>query len=138
MLLLLSVVLVLGAVGVFVGNVAGSEQGELRFGFQQMIHARIPWLLLAAALGGTGLGVVSLLRRRRWYAWAIVPAEALLAGLLTWYLLSASFLPPHALAVSPGEPFPGYALADQDGVVHSRAEGDAGAPALYIFYRGDW
>ena len=45
MLLLASLVLVLGAVGVVILNVDGT-QPELPFGYQQMIHARIPWLIL--------------------------------------------------------------------------------------------
>jgi hypothetical protein len=138
MLLALSVVLVFGAVGVFVGNVAGSEQGQLGFGFEQMIHARTPWLLLASLLGGASLGVASLVRRRRWYKWAIVPVEVFFAALLTWYLASFSFLPEHRLALQVGDAFPAYALLDQDGGMHRMESGTPRRAALYIFYRGDW
>lgn len=138
MLLAVSILLVFGAVGMFVGNIAASEQGQLGVGFEQMIHARIPWLLLLPLLGGSALGVVSLVRRRRWYKWGIVSVEVFFAVLLTWYFMSFSFLPEHRLALAVGDRFPAYALLDQDGNLHRV---DAGAPrrrALYIFYRGDW
>ena len=138
MLFLLSIVLVFGAVGVFIVNVAVSNQGELGFGFQQMIHARIPWLLLAPTLAGAGLGLYSLVRARRWYKWPIVPVEIFFAGLLTWYFTSFSFLPEHKLALEVGDSFPSYSLVDQDGKLHSFESSSDGRPALYIFYRGDW
>jgi hypothetical protein len=138
MLLLLSVVLVLGPLAVFVGNVIGSQQGELGFGFEQMIHARIPWLLVAPALVGAALGIFSLVRARRWYTWGIVPVEIFLAGLMTWYFTSFSFLPEHQLALSVGDPFPPYSLVDQDGNVHAVESAADRRPMLYIFYRGDW
>jgi hypothetical protein len=137
-LLLVSIVLVFGTLGVFVGNVIVSQQGELGFGFQQMIHARIPWLLLAPPLIGAALGVFSLVRARRWYKWLIVPVEVVFAGLMTWYFTSFSFLPEHQLALSVGEPFPSYSLVDQDSTVHAVESGTDRRPALYIFYRGDW
>jgi hypothetical protein len=138
MMLLLSLVLVLGAVGVFIGNVTLSEQGQLGPGFQQMIHARVPWLLLAAAVGGAALGVVSLVRARRWYKWAIVPVEIVLAGFLSWYMLDISWLPEHRLALSVGDPFPAYSLVDHDGNPRAMNEGGPRGRALYVFYRGDW
>ena len=142
MLFLLSILLVLGPVGVFIGNVAASEQGQLGFGFQQMIHARVPWGLVAPALAGAGLGVYSLVRARRGYMWPIVPVQVFLAALLTWYFTSFSFLPDHQLALAVGDAFPSYSLADQDGKLHSftsAADGEEdGRPALYVFYRGDW
>ena len=138
MLLIASMVLVLGAFGVFIGNVMVSEQGQLGLGFQQMIHARIPWLLLAAALGGAGLGMASLVRSRRWYKWLVVPVEVGLAGLLTFYFVSISFLPEHRLALSVGDPFPAYSLVDHDGELRAVEPARSGRAALYIFYRGDW
>ena len=138
MLLSAAVVLVLGAVGVFVGNAVVSEEGRLGFLFEQMIHARMPWLLLAAAVGGAGLGVASLVQSRRWYKWGIVPLELALAGLLIFYFASMSWLPEHRLALSVGDPFPAYALVDQDGVVRAVEPTRSGRAALYIFYRGDW
>jgi len=137
-ILVLSIVLVFGAVGVFVGNAMMSEQGQLGLGFEQMIHARIPWLLVAALLGGAALGVWSLVRARRWYKWVIVPVELLFAGLLTFYFTSFSFLPEHRLALSVGDAFPSYSLVDQDGNTHTMQASSARRPALYVFYRGDW
>lgn len=138
MLLALSVLLVFGALGVFVGNIIVSQHGELGIGFQQLIHARIPWLLVGSPLVGAALGVWNLVRARRWYKWVIVPFEVLLAGLFTWYFTSFSFLPAHRLALSVGDPFPAYSLVDQDGNVHAVDAGAERPPALYIFYRGDW
>jgi hypothetical protein len=135
--LALSIVLVFGALGVFVGNAMLSEQGELGFGYEQMIHARIPWLLLSALFLGSGLGLWSLVRARRWYKWAIVPIEVAVAILLTVYFTNLSFLPEHRLAVSIGDRFPSYELPDQDGELHT-FRSTANRPALYIFYRGDW
>ena len=84
------------------------------------------------------LGIWSLVQARRWYKWVIVPVELALAGLLTFYLTSASFLPEHRLALSVGDPFPSYLLFDQDGKLHAHDASAQGGPALYIFYRGDW
>ncbi len=138
MLLALSIILILGVVGVFVGTTVLSNQGELGFGFEQMIHARIPWLLLSSLGIGAGLGIWSLVKARRWYKWVVVPVELVLAGLLTFYFTSASFLPPHELAISVGDPFPPYSLLDQDGSAHRAPASTDRSPALYIFYRGDW
>lgn len=133
MLLIASVLLVGGAFAVVAVNLTGVS--ELRFGFEQMIHARIPWLVLGALAAGCGLGIASIARRRRWYKYPIVGVEVLLAALLSVYFVRLSWLPPHALAVEPGDPFPAYSLLDQDRRVHS---GPSGGPTLYIFYRGDW
>ncbi len=138
MLIALSVVLVFGAVGLFVGNMSVSEQGSLGPAYEQMIHARIPWLLLGAALVGAALGVVSLVRRRRGYKWVIVPVELFFAGLLTFYFTSYGFLPEHALALEVGDPFPAYTLIDQDGNERTSPASNGRRSALYVFYRGDW
>ena len=138
MLFLLSIALVFGAVAVFIGNIAASEQGTLGLGYQQMIHARIPWLLIVSALGGAGIGIFSLVRARRWYKWGIVPVEIFFAALLTWYFASVSFLPEHRLALQVGDPFPGYSLVDQDGKLQTSQSATPRRPALYVFYRGDW
>jgi len=136
--LIASIVLVFAAVGVFVGNVVLSDHGQLGLGFEQMIHARIPWLLLAALALGVGLGVWSLVRARRWYKWAIVPVEVFFAVFLTWYFVSGSILPEHQLALSVGDAFPSYSLVDQDGELHSVQSATERSPTLFIFYRGDW
>ncbi len=138
MLFTLSILLVFGALAVFVGNMSVSEQGQLGFGFEQMIHARVPWLLLAPPFIGAALGIFSLVRARRWYKWALVPVEVFFAGLFTWYLTSFSFLPEHQLALAVGDPFPAYSLVDQDGSVHAVESRTDRKPALYVFYRGDW
>ena len=83
-LLAVSIVLVFGSVGVFIGNVALSNHGQLGFGFEQMIHARIPWLLIGSLGIGSALGISSLVQARRWYKWVIVPVELLFAALLTF------------------------------------------------------
>ena len=121
MTLALSIVLVFGAVGVFLGNIMVSAQ-----------------VLLAALLGGAALGVWSLVRARRWYKWVIVPVELLFAGLLTFYFTSFGLLPEHRLALSVGDAFPSYSLLDQDGNDHTVEASTARRPALYVFYRGDW
>jgi len=137
-LLAVSIVLVFGAVGVLIGNVALSNHGQLGFGLEQMIHARIPWLLIGSLGIGSALGIWSLVQARRWYKWVIVPVELLFAALLTFYFTSSSFLPQHQLALSVGDPFPSYALVDQDGTLHTVETATPRSPALYIFYRGDW
>ena len=138
MLFALSMLLVFGAVAVSVGAGAGSEQGEFLFGFEQLTHARIPWLLLGPLIGGATLGVISLVRSRRWYMWGVVPVEVFFAVLLTWYFVSFSFLPTHGLALSVGDAFPTYSLIDQDGKLHQVESATRRRPALFIFYRGDW
>lgn len=137
MLLIASLLLVFGAVGVVVLNVDLTGP-ELQFGYQQMIHARIPWLLLGALGAGASLGVVSLVRKRAWYKYPIVGVELLVFGLLAFYFGSLSFLPEHALAVDVGDPFPSYSLPDHTGELRTALAGEERTPALYIFYRGDW
>ncbi len=135
-LLIGSLVFVLGALGMLLLH--GGESSELRFGYQQMIHARIPWLLLGSLGLGSALGIASLLRTRATYRYAVVGTEVLLSGLIAWYFVGFSFLPPHALAVDVGDPFPSYSLPDQDGQIHRVEASSPRPPALYIFYRGDW
>ncbi len=134
----LSALLVFGAVGVIVLNLA-SQGPELQPGFRQLIHARVPWLLLGLLWAGGALGLVALARRFAVYKLGLLLLELPLVGLASWYFLAASYLPAHdALAVSVGEPFPGYSLPDQDGELRHFEPASARAPALYIFYRGDW
>ncbi len=52
MLFALSMLLVFGAVAVLMGVVAGSEQGELRFGFEQLIHAEEVLRAIGGLAGG--------------------------------------------------------------------------------------
>ena len=132
-----SLALVLGAVA-WVGMSLGSTRPELVFGYEQVIHARIPWLLLGTLWLGVALGGLALVRGRRWYHYSLVGAELLLVGGLTFYFVEASFLPKRDLRVAVGDAFPAYALVDQDEGLHRRESGEVRAPALYVFYRGDW
>ena len=61
MLLISSLVFVLGTVAVIVSN-AGSTGLGVRFGYEQLIHARIPWLLIGSLALGCTLGVASIVR----------------------------------------------------------------------------
>lgn len=133
----LSAALVFGTIGLLLLNM-GTQDGELHLGFQQLIHARVPWLLLAALWAGCGLGVVAAALRRRWYRFAVLGLELALTGLVSWYFLVFSFLPDHELAVVAGDPFPAYELVDQDGTLHRVPASTPREPALYVFYRGDW
>ena len=111
---------------------------ELAFGHEQMIHARVPWLLLGVLWLGGALGVASLFRKRRWFHYPVLGIEALVITGLSLYFLQLSYLPDRELRVSAGERFPSYSLVDQDGVVRRHDAGASRSPALYIFYRGDW
>ncbi|MGE4650073.1 MAG: hypothetical protein AAEJ53_04220 [Myxococcota bacterium] len=132
-----SLFLVLAAVGWFVRS-ATAVSPELLFGYEQLIHARIPWLLLGALWLGAMLGLLSLRRGRRWFHYPVLGVELLLAGGLSFYMLAGSFLPESELRVEVGDAFPSYALLDQDERLHNLAAGEPRKPALYVFYRGDW
>lgn len=110
---------------------------ELGVGFEQLIHARIPWLVLGLLWSGLAMGVAAIARRRSAIRWLVVGAEVLVVAAISLYV-AGSFPPPHTLALDVGDRFPAYALTDQDGELRSFEPGEAGAPALYIFYRGDW
>jgi hypothetical protein len=133
----LSALLVLGTLGVIAANLS-MPGAELRPGYQQMIHARVPWVLLGLLWAGTALGIAAVVRRRALPRIALLGLEIPLVGLASWYFLGYSFLPPHALRVEVGEPFPSYSLVDQDGRLQRLDAGTPREPALYIFYRGDW
>ena len=134
----ISALLVFGTVGVILLNLA-SQAPDLQLGFRQMIHARVPWLLLGLLWTGGALGVAALARRFAVYKLGLLLLELPLLALASWYFLVGSYLPAHdALAVSVGEPFPGYSLPDQDGELRHFDPASARAPALYVFYRRDW
>ncbi|MEM7410943.1 MAG: hypothetical protein AAF430_11965 [Myxococcota bacterium] len=135
-MLVASAVVVFGMVAWIFWAMAPSD--TLRFGFEQIIHARVPWFVLLPMWGGLALGIGSLVRRRPWFAWPVVGVEALLVGLVSVYILQLSQLPPSTLQVAVGDPFPAYSLLDQDEIRHARTEGETRPPELYIFYRGDW
>ncbi len=137
MLLIASLAFVFGTLAVLALNME-TTTGTLHFGYEQMIHARIPWLVLASLGVGCVLGIASIVRGRAWYKYPVVGVEILLSGLLTWYFVGLSFLPPYELQVRIGDPFPAYSLPDQNGRVHAVGASVPRPPALYIFYRGDW
>ena len=116
----------------------GNEGGSLRLGYQQMIHARVPWIFLAGFWAGAGLGIAAVVRHFAIHRLVVVLVELPLVALASWYFLSYSYLPEHELAVEVGDPFPSYELADQDGVLRRVEPASSMGPALYIFYRGDW
>jgi hypothetical protein len=133
----LSILLVFGTLALIGVNLA-SESPDLRLGAGLVIHGRIPWILMAALWGGVALGVASLLRGRKLAKLGVLLLEIPPVALVSWYVIAGNTLPAHALAVGIGEPFPAYALADQDGVLHERATLEKRPAALYIFYRGHW
>jgi hypothetical protein len=133
----LSVLLVFGTAGLILFQMA-TQSPVLVPGYEQLVHARIPWLLLTPLWLGGALGVAALWRGRTLLRGAVLALELPLVALASWYFLSYSFLPPHELARDVGDAFPEYALLDQDGARVTSQESRAAGPALYIFYRGDW
>jgi len=133
----LSLLMVFGTL-VLVGVNLASESPALGLGAGLIIHGRTPWLLLAVLWGGVALGVASLFRGRRLPKLGAVLVEIAMVVLVSWYVSVGSALPAHTLAIDEGQPFPAYALQDQDGVLHAHAPLEKRAPALYIFYRGHW
>ncbi len=137
MLLLISAILVLAPLGVVIINIMGSP-AELHFGFEQMIHARTPWLLLGSlGLGGL-LGVATLIKKWSWGAFSVVAVELLIVAALSFMFMGMSKLPEHPLGVAQGDAFPAYTLTGHDGREYSTQAGEPRPRALYIFYRGDW
>jgi hypothetical protein len=133
----LSILLVFGTLAA-IGVNLGSESPQLDLGAGLIIHGRVPWIPLATLWGGVALGVASLSRGRRLPKLGVLLLEILPVALVSWYVLVGSALPAHTLAVEVGDPFPAYALEDQDGVVHQVAALEKRPPALYVFYRGHW
>lgn len=115
-----------------------AQDNELPLGYEQLIHARTPWLLLGLLWTGLALGIASVVHKRAALRISVLCLELPLVGFASWYFLSGSILPAHPLAVTAGDAFPAYALVDQDGRLHRSEVGAAREPALYIFYRGDW
>ena len=120
------------------GRVPGDPQAGLQLGAGLIIRGRIPWILLAALWGGVGLGVASLFRGHRLAKLGVLVLELPAVAYVSWYVLVGSALPAHTLALEVGDPFPAYALEDQDGTLHQVTVGEERPPALYIFYRGHW
>jgi hypothetical protein len=132
----LSALLVFGTLAL-IGVSLSSEVPDLRFGASWIIHGRVPGPLFAL-WGGVAIGVASLFRGRRLWKVPVLLFEILAVAYVSWYVLAGSALPAHALAVEVGDPFPAYALEDQDGALHELASRDKRQPALYVFYRGYW
>lgn len=132
-----SILLVFGTLALIGVNLA-SELPELHLGASLIIRGRIPWIVLAALWGGVALGVASLSRGRKLPKLGVLLLEIAPVAFVSWYVILGSVIPVHALAIEAGDPFPSYALQDQDGVLHERAALEKRPPALYIFYRGHW
>jgi hypothetical protein len=115
-----------------------SESPELELDASLIIRGRIPWILLAVLWGGIALGAASLFRGRNPARLGVLLLEIASVGFTSWYVILGSVLPAHALAIEVGDPFPAYALRDQDEALHERAALEKRPPALYIFYRGHW
>jgi hypothetical protein len=133
----LSILLVFGTLATIGVNLF-SESPDLHLGAGLIVRGRIPWLLLAALWGGVALGVASLSRGRSLAKLSVLVLEIVPVAFVSWYVSFGSVLPARALAIAVGDPFPAYALHDQDGALHVRAPLEKRPPALYIFYRGHW
>jgi len=133
----LSIILVFGTL-TSIGMSLSSETPALDLGAGLIIHGRVPWMLFALLWGGVALGAVSLLRGRKVPKIGVLLLEIVPVVYVTWYVLAGSALPAYALNVDVGDPFPAYALEDQDGVLHQHAALERRPPTLYIFYRGHW
>ena len=133
----LSALLVFGTLAL-IGAGVSAETSELPFGARQIIHGRVPWLIFGLLWGGVALGVASLFRGRHWPKLGVLVLEIVPVSLFTWYVVALSALPANTLSVAVGDPFPSYALQDQDGTLREVAALEPRPPALYIFYRGDW
>lgn len=133
----LSMLLVFGALALIGVNLS-SVSPALDLGAGLIIRGRIPWALLAVLWGGVALGVASLFRSRLLPALGVLLLELTTVAFVTWYVAFGSVLPAHSLAIDVGDPFPAYALQDQNGALHEHVALEKRAPALYIFYRGHW
>ena len=132
-----SILLVFGTLALIGVNLT-SESPDLHLGASLIIRGRIPLILLAVLWGGIALGVASLSRGRKLPKLGVLLLEVAPVAFVSWYVILGSVLPAHALAIEVGNPFPAYALHDQDGALRERAALEKRPPALYIFYRGHW
>jgi hypothetical protein len=132
-----SMLLVFGTLTLIGVNLT-SESPELELGAGLIIRGRIPWILLAVLWAGVALGLASLSRGRNPVKLGALLLEIAAVGFVSWYVILGSVLPAHTLAIEVGDPFPAYALQDQDEALHERAALEKRPPALYIFYRGHW
>lgn len=133
----LSILLVFGTVGLIVLNLT-SALPALNLGAGLIVHGSVPWVLFGLLWGGVALGVASLWRGRTLPKLGVLALEVVLVAFVSWYAMAGSALPAHALKIEVNDPFPAYALRDQDGTLRERAALEKRPPALYIFYRGHW
>ncbi len=114
------------------------------------IHDRIPWpafVALTAAIAltlgaiGVALGIwsphaklgIGLL------AFLTCVAVAIGGGRFVSYTMRGTLNPPFRVALHPGDRFPSFALADQNGAIHSGPKaGPPDAATLVYVYRGDF
>lgn len=135
---LASILLAAAAVYAFAGNIFAENPADMPFGQAQIIYADVPWGILGVLAVAALIAVATAVKKRSFVAGAVGVVHTGLLGYLTFILLTAGALPEHALARSVGDPFPGFDLVSDSGARVSASEGSAKAPALYVFYRGDW
>ena len=133
-----SALLVFGALAVFLRNVVGDGGTTVPFGGETLLLSNIAWPFVAALTAGALIGIAAFWKRPSKPRGALVATEVLVAILGLWFFFGDSVLPEHTLAISVGEPFPQYALADQEGIGRRGPVTAPPSPKLYIFYRGDW
>lgn len=133
----LSLLMVFGTLAL-IGVSLTSQSPTLDLGAGLIIRGRTPWVLLAVLWGGVAIGAASAFRGRKLPKLGVVLLEFSIVAFVSWYVAVGSVLPAHTLAIDVGDPFPAYALQDQDGALHAHAALEKRAPALYIFYRGHW
>jgi peroxiredoxin len=112
------------------------------------IHERIPWpafaiLAVAIVLSIAGLrlalGLDSPHAKLGFGLFAFLACIVVGAGggRFVSYVMRATLNPPFSLKLSVGQKFPGFALTDQNDLVHHRPASDVGATLIYV-YRGDY
>jgi len=113
------------------------------------LHQHIPYFaylllaaaLLAAILGfGIGLGIWSPHAKLGIAGLGFLASVVIgvSAGRFVSYTLRATLNPPFTLKLKPGERFPDFALADQNGKIHRAADLRSNSGALIVVYRGDF
>lgn len=132
-----SLILVFGTVALFVSIVSSSGTG-IPPGTRTLMHSATPWPFVIALISGGMLGLAALWKRRTWIRGGIVAVEILAVVLGLQFFFADSRLPHHELSVAVGDPFPVYALPDQDERLRRGPTDGSKKAKLFIFYRGDW